>query len=287
MEKQQDILNYNRIAAAIEYVKSNFQSQPTLEEIAEHVHVSPTHFQRIFQAWAGTSPKRFLQYISLQHAKELLKERQSSLFEVTSHTGLSSTSRLHDLFVSIEGMSPAEYKLAGKGLKIEYAFYTTKFGQVLIASTQKGICHISFQVNKEEALSTIYGNFSNANIKEHPSPTHLVVLNFFSGDWNNLDRIKLHLRGTAFQLKVWEALLKIPFGRLTTYQRIAKEIGNDKASRAVGTAIGSNPIAFLIPCHRVIQTSGLLGGYRWGITRKSAFILWESLHTQKTIDDQH
>lgn len=285
MEKQQNILNYNRIASAIEYVKLHFQKQPTLEDIAGHVHVSPTHFQRIFQDWAGTSPKKFLQYISLQHAKKLLKEQQSSLFEATYHTGLSSTSRLHDLFLNIEGMSPAEYKLAGKGLHISYSFYPTQFGYALIASTDKGICMVAFENPDEDPLSSLYKNYSNASIEEKTDPSHLPVLEFFAGDWDNLKTIKLHLRGTAFQLKVWEALLKIPMGKLTTYQKIAFEIQNDKASRAVGTAIGTNPIAFLIPCHRVIQSSGLLGGYRWGLTRKSALILWESMITTETRND--
>ncbi len=285
MEKQQDILNYNRIASAIEYVKLNFQQQPTLEDIAGHVHVSPMHFQRIFQDWAGTSPKKFLQYTSLQHAKKLLKDQQTSLFEATYQTGLSSTSRLHDLFLNIEGMSPAEYKLAGKGLLINYAYYPTQFGNALIASTDKGICMVAFEDNTEDSLSTLHKNFANAVIQEQTDPSHLPVLEFFAGDWNNLKTIKLHLRGTAFQLKVWEALLKIPMGKLTTYQKIALQVQNEKASRAVGTAIGNNPIAFLIPCHRVIQSTGLLGGYRWGLTRKSALILWESMALNKTTDD--
>ncbi|MGO1244388.1 MAG: methylated-DNA--[protein]-cysteine S-methyltransferase [Sphingobacterium sp.] len=285
MDKQQDIVNYNRIASAIEYVKVNFQLQPTLEDIASHVHVSPTHFQRIFQDWAGTSPKKFLQYISLQHAKKLLKEHQTSLAEATYHTGLSSTSRLHDLFLNIEGMSPAEYKLAGKGLQISYGYYPTPFGTALIASTQKGICMVAFEDDAAGSLATLRKNFSCAVIQKYNDPAHLPVLDFFAGDWTNLKTIKLHLRGTAFQLKVWEALLKIPMGKLTTYQYIARELDNENAARAVGTAIGNNPIAFLIPCHRVIQSSGLLGGYRWGLTRKTALIVWESMVLNKTSNE--
>lgn len=212
MEKQQDVINYERIAAAIAFVKQHFREQPSLSTIADHVHVSPDHFQRIFQEWAGTSPKKFLQYTSLQHAKKLLLEKQVTLFDATFETGLSSTSRLHDLFINIEGMSPAEFKNGGKDLTIHYGYYPTKFGQTLIASTAKGICYVSFEEDQQQGLFVLASKFPRASLRNGTRLEHQSVLRFFSNDWNNLPQIKLHLRGTDFQLKVWEALLKIPAG---------------------------------------------------------------------------
>lgn len=275
METQESI-NYNRIAEAIAYIKENFKSQPHIDEVAEKIHVSPSHFQRLFTEWAGTSPKRFLQYISVQHAKKMLQEEQVSLFEATFETGLSSTSRLHDLFVNIEGMTPAEYKNGGKNLHINYSFAESPFGTLIVASTAKGICYMAFEENEEKALSDLKVKFPNATLQRKLDLLQQNALFIFQNDWSKLDKIKLHLKGTDFQLKVWESLLKIPMGKLSTYGNIAKRIGNPKASRAVGTAIGSNPVAFLIPCHRVIQSSGIFGGYMWGATRKTAIIGWES-----------
>lgn len=285
MEKQQDLVNYDRIANAIEFLRRNFREQPSLAAIAEHVHVSPEHFQRIFQEWAGTSPKKFLQYTSIQHAKRMLTKEQANLFETSFAVGLSSTSRLHDLFVQIEGMTPAEYKQGGKQLTIRYAHYASPFGRLLIASTDKGICYAAFDSEEEDTLQALFSKYPKAKFIGEKSDVHDGVLAFFNKDWSNLKEIKLHLRGTAFQLHVWEALLKIPAGQLLSYQQIANKIGNSAASRAVGTAIGSNPIAYLIPCHRVIQSSGLLGGYRWGLVRKTAIIAWETALTE-TSDDE-
>ncbi|KGE13841.1 methylated-DNA--[protein]-cysteine S-methyltransferase [Sphingobacterium deserti] len=285
MEKQQDILNFNRIAEAIAFVQANYKSQPSLSAIANHVHVSPEHFQRIFQEWAGVSPKKFLQYTSIQHAKRLLIQEQSNLFETAYHTGLSSTSRLHDLFVKIEGMTPAEYQLGGKQLLIHYASYPSLFGNVLIASTPKGVCYVAFESSDEDVRQSLFNLYPLATFVAEASVIHGGVLAFFNRDWSDLKEVKLHLRGTPFQLNVWEALLKIPAGQLLSYQQIAKNIGRGTASRAVGTAIGSNPVAYLIPCHRVIQTSGLLGGYRWGLVRKRALIAWESARILKNEDE--
>lgn len=274
MEMSKDILNYNRIAKAIAFIQTNFKQQPSLEEIAEHVHLSPFHFQRLFQEWAGTTPKKFLQYISLQHAKKILQESKSTetaIFE----TGLSSSSRLHELFVNIESMTPAEYKNDGSSLTIHYSLQITVFGNICVASTNKGICHIAFIENESEALTGLKSQFSNATIYYQEEQNHIEVAQFISNVSKLSTPIHLHLKGTPFQLKVWEALLKIPQGNLKTYGEIALAIGNPKSSRAVGTAIGSNPIAFLIPCHRVIQTSGLFGGYMWGPIRKTAIIGWE------------
>jgi AraC family transcriptional regulator of adaptative response/methylated-DNA-[protein]-cysteine methyltransferase len=230
----------------------------------------------MFSDWAGTSPKKFLQFISLEHAKSLLKEEKASLFDTAYETGLSSTSRLHDLFVKIEGMSPAEYKNGGKSLNINYNFSESPFGKVIAASTEKGICYMAFETDHHKALGDLQAKFPNASFFERKDDFQNNALSIFSKDWSELNTIKLHLKGTDFQLKVWESLLTIPMGKLSTYGNLADKIGNPNASRAVGTAIGSNPVAFLIPCHRVIQSTGKIGGYMWGSERKQLIIGWES-----------
>ncbi|MBL7879095.1 MAG: methylated-DNA--[protein]-cysteine S-methyltransferase [Chryseobacterium gambrini] len=272
----QNQIDYERIAKAIDYIRSNFKLQPSLEEVAEKIHLSPAHFQKMFSDWAGTSPKKFLQFISLEHAKSLLKEEQASLFDTAYETGLSSTSRLHDLFVKIEGMSPAEYKNGGKSLNINYSFSESPFGKVIAASTEKGICYMAFETDHHKALGDLQAKFPNASFFERKDDFQSNALSIFSKDWTELNTIKLHLKGTDFQLKVWESLLTIPMGKLSTYGNLADKIGNPNASRAVGTAIGSNPVAFLIPCHRVIQSTGKIGGYMWGSERKQLIIGWES-----------
>lgn len=276
---EQKKLNYNRIAEAIEYIKVNFKEQPTLDEVASKVHMSPFHFQRLFSEWAGTTPKKFLQYISLEHAKKLLKEQQATLFDTALETGLSGTGRLHDLFVNIEGMTPAEYKNGGKNLSVNYSFAESPFGNLIVASTHKGICHMAFNDVEAEAFTDLQRKFPNASFQQKLDLMQQNALFIFQNDWSKLPEIKLHLKGTDFQLKVWETLLKVPMGKLSTYSHIAKHVGNPNASRAVGTAIGNNPVAFLIPCHRVIQSTGQVGGYRWGSTRKTAMIGWESVKT--------
>lgn len=274
---EQDLLNYNRIAAAITYIKANFRKQPNLEELAEKINLSPFHFQRLFSDWAGTSPKKFLQYISLEHAKALLKTQQATLFDAAHGTGLSGTSRLHDLFINIEGMTPAEYKNGGKSLLVHYHFAPTQFGNVLVASTAKGICYLAFYEEEEAvALLLLKNKFPNASFEQKTTDLQQNALSIFGNKQQLLPEIKLHLKGTDFQLKVWEALLSIPMGKLSTYGSLAGKIENPAASRAVGTAIGSNPVAFLIPCHRVIQATGDFGGYMWGNVRKTALIGWES-----------
>jgi len=274
MSTQED-LNYERIAKAIDYIKTNFKNQPNLDEVAEKVNLSPFHFQRLFTEWAGTSPKKFLQYVSVNHAKQLLQTQQANLFDVAFETGLSGTSRLHDLFVNIEGMTPAEYKNGGAELKINYNFVASHFGNLLIASTPKGVCYMAFYEHETIAVDLLKAKFPNAVYAQASDTFQESALFIFQNDLSKLAEVKLHLKGTDFQLKVWEALLKIPMGKLSTYGKLANEIGNPNASRAVGTAIGSNPIAFLIPCHRVIQNSGTFGGYMWGNTRKTAIIGWE------------
>ena len=268
--------NYNRIAKAIEFITANFKEQPSLNDIAETVHLSPYHFQRLFTDWAGVSPKKFMQYISIEYAKQLLKERQATLFDTAQETGFSGTSRLHDLFINIEGMTPGEYKNGGENLKINYSFAESPFGNLIVASTSKGICHMSFADDEQKSLENLKQRFPNASYHQLLDKNQQDGLFIFQHDWSKLDQIKLHLNGTPFQLKVWETLLKIPMGSLTTYGDIAQKIESPKASRAVGSAIGNNPVAFLIPCHRVIQSSGKFGGYMWGTTRKNAIIGWEA-----------
>ena len=272
----QETTNYNRIAAAIGYIKDNFKTQPQLEEVAQQINVSPFHFQKMFTDWAGVSPKKFLQYITVEHAKRMLQKEQATLFDTAIETGLSGTGRLHDLFVNIEGMTPGEYKNGVENLTINYSFAESPFGNILVASTPVGICHISFADDEAAAFNALQQNFPSAAYKQMVDLAQQNVLYFFTHDWSKLNQIKLHLKGTAFQLKVWESLLKIPMGQLSTYGAIAKNIQSPNASRAVGTAIGSNPVAFLIPCHRVIQSSGIFGGYHWGSVRKTAMIGWEA-----------
>lgn len=272
----QEQVNYTRIAEAIDYIRENFRQQPSLETIAEKVHLSPFHFQRLFTEWAGVSPKKFLQYISVAHAKQVLKSKQATLFDAAEETGLSGTGRLHDLFIQIEGMTPGEYKNGGEHLSINYSYADSPFGELIVASTAKGICYMAFSNDPEQALLDLKGYFPQAAFTQKLDMLQQNALYIFTHDWAKLDQIKLHLKGTDFQLKVWETLLKIPMGNLTTYGEIAKQIASPKASRAVGTAIGSNPVAFLIPCHRVIQSSGEFGGYMWGPTRKTALIGWEA-----------
>ncbi len=270
--------HYNRIAEAINYIKQNFKSQPNLEEIAEKAHISPFHFQRLFTDWVGVSPKKFLQYISVEYAKNVLREQKTTLFDVAYNTGLSGTGRLHDLFVKIEGMTPGEYKNGGQNLIVNYSHAESIFGKILIASTQKGICYMAF-VDDENAFANLQKHFPNASFNQKVDRLQRNALLIFTKDWEKLDQIKLHLKGTNFQVKIWEALLKVPKGGLVTYGAIANHIEKPKASRAVGTAIGNNPVAFLIPCHRVIKSTGELGEYRWGATRKSVIVGWEATKT--------
>ncbi len=272
----QEEINYDRIAQAIQYLQENFKEQPNLTEVAEKVHLSPFHFQRLFKEWAGVSPKKFLQYLSVEYAKGILNQSSSTLLAVADETGLSGTGRLHDLFITIEGMTPGDYKNGGKNLSINYDFYKSPFGKILIASTSIGICFMSFVIEDKITFHQLVEKFPNASFTIKSTPLHRQALSIFKNDNKTNSKIKLHLKGTDFQLKVWESLLKIPKGDLLTYGKIASEIENPKASRAVGTAIGNNPVAYLIPCHRVIKSSGKLGQYHWGTTRKAAITGWEA-----------
>jgi AraC family transcriptional regulator of adaptative response/methylated-DNA-[protein]-cysteine methyltransferase len=276
----QEETNFGRIALAIQYINANFRTQPGLDEIAEKVCLSPFHFQRLFTEWSGVSPKKFLQYLTLAHAKKMLKDSQATLFDTAFETGLSGTGRLHDLFINIEGMSPGEYKNGGERLQINYSFADTLFGKILVASTVKGICYIAFNEDEEAELANLRTKFPQAQYRQQTDVLQQTVLQFFSKNKAQPEQLKLHLKGTDFQLKVWESLLRIPVGRLSTYGSIAGSIGFPSASRAVGTAIGANPVAFIIPCHRVIQSTGVFGQYRWGSIRKQAMIGWEAAQAE-------
>jgi len=269
--------NYDKIAGAIEFVSRHAQQQPELEAIAAAVHTSPYHFQRLFTAWAGVSPKKFLQFLTVEHAKQLLAEKQLTVFDAAYETGLSGTGRLHDLFVNIEGMTPGEYRNGGEDLIIQYSIQECRFGRYIVASTAKGICNLSFfEGSKAAAVTSLQANWPNATIKAATDAHQQKVIDFFDKNMADPSEIRLHLKGTPFQLKVWQALLHIPQGDLSTYGGIAQHLDQPTASRAVGTAIGSNPVGYIIPCHRVIKSIGETGGYRWGSIRKKAMLAWES-----------
>ncbi len=282
---------FQTIAKAITYIQNNFKKQPSLEEVAESVHVSPYHFQRMFTEWAGISPKKYLKHISAMFAKTLMKGGNFTLSEVSYLTGLSGTGRLHDLFVTMEAMTPGEYNSGGEQVEIEYGYYSTPFGEVLLAATAKGICKLSFIDNqiigkenvpmKKTAFSELQGEWPGASFKEDEGKNEFLVQRIFSDElfYDEEDKLKLNIKGTPFQLKVWEALLKIPQGSMATYNQVSELIGKPGASRAVGAAIGKNPVAMLIPCHRVINQSGALSGYRWNPERKLSILNWEQCQT--------
>lgn len=270
--------DYERIARAIEYITQNIKEQPSLDQVAEIVHLSPFHFQRIFTEWAGVSPKKFLQFLTVEYAKKILSDVNSkTLSETAIQAGLSGTSRLHDLFITIEGMTPGEYKNGGANLNIQYSLRDSQFGKYLIASTGKGISNLYFfDRDEHKIISELKATWINAKIQEGSDINQEKVVRFFNHDFSDSEKIKLHLKGTEFQIKVWEALLKIPQGALSTYGQIANNIEQPNAPRAVGTAIGSNQVGFIIPCHRVIKSVGGIGEFRWGSTRKRAMIGWEA-----------
>jgi AraC family transcriptional regulator of adaptative response/methylated-DNA-[protein]-cysteine methyltransferase len=276
-------IDYHRIEKAIDYLKVNFKQQPSLEDVAAHVYLSPFHFQRMFKEWAGVTPKKFLQYLSIEYAKGILKDQQSTLFDAAYETGLSGTSRLHDLFVKIEGMTPGEYKNGGAQLQINYSFAESPFGSLIVAATPKGICYMAFADDPNLAFQELQQLFPNARYCQVLDMIQQNALYIFGKDWSRLQELKLHLKGTDFQIKVWETLLKVPVGELSTYSAIASAIDNPKASRAVGSAVGDNPVAFLIPCHRVIKSTGELGQYHWGSPRKTAMIGWEAAQTDLSL----
>ncbi len=270
--------DYERIETAIRYLREHAQAQPTLDEVAAHLHLSPYHFQRLFKLWAGISPKRFLEVITVAHAKELLKS-SASVLEVAHEVGLSGAGRLHDHFVSIEAMSPGEYKGGGAGLEIAYGFHGTPYGEVLLATTPRGICHLVFtQDSAVDEVERLQARWLGAQLEHDQEATSVPAEALFQNQLALDKQWKLQIRGTNFQIQVWRALLKIPAGRVVTYQDVANHIGRPKAVRAVANAIGSNSVAGLIPCHRVLRGDGGLGGYRWGVDRKRIMLSQELVH---------
>jgi AraC family transcriptional regulator, regulatory protein of adaptative response / methylated-DNA-[protein]-cysteine methyltransferase len=266
--------HYVLIERAIQFIEANVRRQPELDEIAAAVGMSEYHFQRLFTRWTGISPKRFMQFLTKEQAKQLLA-RSENLLDTTHQVGLSSLGRLHDLFVTTEAVTPGEYKSAGEGLSIRYGIHPSPFGKCLIATTERGICNLSFVGSSEgRAIDDLVASWEHASMQEDYASTAQLITRIFS-DVEPAMPLKLHLRGTNFQIKVWEALLKIPGGALTTYEHIATQIGKPDALRAVGTAVGHNPVAYLIPCHRVIRKNGEYGNYRYGSARKKVMLARE------------
>ncbi len=276
LNAEQQHINYQRIEHAIRYLEDNFQTQPDLDEIAEKVHLSPFHFQRIFTEWAGISPKRFLQFLTVDFLKAKLQESRS-VMHAAEFAGLSAQSRVYDLFTTLEAVTLQEYRHRGSGIHIDYGFHRTLFGPALMGVTTRGICWLSFLAHDEDpnhAVEEMKAHWHNSVFHENNALAADMserVFNQPSG------RKKLHLlvKGTNFQIKVWEALLRIPMGDLATYKDVASRIGSPAAMQAVGSAVGSNHIAWLIPCHRVIRQDGILGDYRWSSARKKSMIGWE------------
>lgn len=269
--------DYDRIASAMAYLVDRATTQPSLEEIAAHVHLSPYHFQRLFCRWSGTTPKRFLQVLTLERGKGLL-DGSRSLLEASHELGLSGSSRLHDHFVQLEAVTPGEYKNRGKQVHIEYGVHFTPLGPMFVAVTQRGVCRVEFMDfnSLEELLDDLHSAWPFSSIRENVPSTRYVTDAFFSHDAVSRNGpLSLHVPGTNFQIAVWRALLKIPPGAVASYTQVAEALGAPRSARAVGNAIGANPVALLIPCHRVIQQSGALGGYRWGSTKKLMAQTWE------------
>lgn len=268
--------DYDRIRIAIEFLVERLAEQPSLDEVAARVGLSPFHFQRLFSRWAGVTPKRFLQVLTVERAKTLLRE-SASLLEVSDTLGLSSGSRLYDHFVQLEALTPGEFKNGGRGVAVDYGIHPTPFGPVFIAITSRGICRVAFvgEGGLEGQLQQLRRHWRHAQLTENASATGACVPALFAMEAPRRP-LSLCVAGTNFQVNVWRALLRIPPGTLVSYNQIAKAIDQPNAARAVGTAIGANPIAVVIPCHRVIQQSGALGGYRWGEIRKHALHAWEA-----------
>ena len=279
---EQDLAN-PAIAAAIAYLVEHYIDQPSLNELAAATGMHPHHFQRVFKRWAGISPKRFAQYLTVEHAKRLLSSSQSIL-DVALEVGLSGPSRLHDLFVACEAMTPGEYKLRGCDMEIRHGVHDTPFGPALIGVTERGVCWLGFAPDGDvvSARAIFEEEWGAATLVEDRRATASVAARTFGGldTAQGMPPSPLLLRGTNFQIKVWKALLAIPAGRVVSYQQLASAIGHPTAARAVGQALGANPLSVLIPCHRVIRKTGIVDGYRWGTPRKRALLAWESGQTE-------
>lgn len=267
---------FRQIAQAIDHLTTHFRDQPSLADLAGQVNLSEFHFQRLFTEWAGVSPKKFGQYLTLEHAKQQLRHG-APLAEAAHQAGLSGTGRLHDLFVTIEGVTPGQFKQAGAGLTLSYGVFDSPFGGYVLGAINGKIAVLHFLSDGDDPTAIVTAAWPGVTIRHDSTAVqHLANQVFPVVDSSPTAPLPVLLRGSAFQLKVWEALLKIPEGRLVSYDQIADAIGQPTASRAVGTAIGSNPVGYLIPCHRVIKKTGLFGGYRWGMARKQAMLGWEA-----------
>ncbi|MEE9424219.1 MAG: methylated-DNA--[protein]-cysteine S-methyltransferase [Methylococcales bacterium] len=274
--------HYEKIEKAIAYINENLKTQPSLEEIANAVNLSPFHFQRLFRQWAGITPKRFLQFLTIRHAKQLLKD--ASVFDVSLEIGLSSQSRLHDHFVTLEAVTPGQFKNQGLDMEIEYGISQSPFGSVFIGVTKRGICQLSF-INKDncsDSLASLQDAWPNAQILENRSRIDMMSKKIFNTHTESNEKFHLLVQGSNFQIKVWESLVRIPAGMAFSYQQVANSIALPSGSRAVANAIAKNPVGYLIPCHRVIRNTGVVGGYRWGSERKQAILAWEAAHTQNS-----
>jgi AraC family transcriptional regulator of adaptative response/methylated-DNA-[protein]-cysteine methyltransferase len=271
------VSDYDRIAKAIAYIIACAGNQPSLEDIAAHLNLSPFHFQRLFSRWAGVTPKRFLQALTLERAKQLLSESRPVL-DVSHELGLGSGSRLYDHFVHLEATTPGEFKQGGLGMSIDYGIHETPFGEAFVATTERGVCRLGFLEFEDlnEQIRTVTGNWPQAEVNLDQAGTTPTAKAIFSREGKSDRPLSLAVSGTNFQVSVWKALLRIPPGTVTSYNQVAAAIDKPRSARAVGTAVGANPVAFLIPCHRVIRKSGGLGGYHWGETRKHAIHAWES-----------
>lgn len=273
--------DYKRIEKAILYLEKNARRQPNLRDVAQAMNLSEYHFQRIFRRWAGISPKRFLQFLTIERVKTLMKG-SGSLLDITYQAGLSSAGRLHDLFVNVEAVTPGEFRKRGENLKIRYGFYPSPFGECLIAVTDRGITNLVFVQpgSRAKMVRELKTQWKRADVTEDATAASPYVEKIFAPGRSGSE-VDLFVKGTNFQIKVWKALLRIPRGAVISYEDMAKQIGMPKAVRAVAGAVASNPIAYLIPCHRVILKSGALGGYRWSGTRKKAILAWEASRAKK------
>lgn len=273
--------DYERIEKVIRYLDSDYLEQPDLRMLAQVAQLSEFHFHRLFSRWAGITPKAFLKFLTAQHAKALLR-RSRGVLEASLDSGLSGPGRLHDLLVSVDGTTPGEFKNQGQGMEIRYGFHPTPFGTCMIATTARGICHLSFldadgRRHRASMLNQLRSAWPNADIRHHPRATRQIVSKIFNRRRRSqTEKLPLFLIGTPSRMKVWEALFKIPPGHVVSYRDVARSIENPHASQAIGTAVSKNPIAILIPCHRVIRETGIVGDYRWGHLRKKAILAWES-----------
>jgi AraC family transcriptional regulator, regulatory protein of adaptative response / methylated-DNA-[protein]-cysteine methyltransferase len=276
MEKQTH--DYDLVKHTLAFISENWRDQPSLDTLADQAGLSPTHLQRLFTRWAGLSPKAFLQAVTLDHARGLLRD-SASILDASYELGLSGPGRLHDLFVTHEGMSPGIYKARGRGLNIQYGFHDCPFGRALILITNEGLAGLAFADHGKEqsALADMRSRWSEATYVENHQATATYAKRIFESErWKPDQPLRIVFIGSDFEIRVWETLLRIPFGKASSYSDIASHIGKPKAARAVGAAVGKNPISFVVPCHRVLEKSGGLGGYHWGLTRKRAILGWEA-----------